>query len=98
MVQQLNPHPGEIVTDPACGTGGFLTCAMRHMRDRYIKRPEDEVLMQASLRDRHQFCWNTPNKLPGFSALTHMIWKVQFITLCVTVCITPIGCGVPKAP
>lgn len=50
MVQQIDPHPGEILMDPACGTGGFLTCAMRHMRDRYIKRPEDESLMQASLR------------------------------------------------
>ncbi|MEC8628929.1 MAG: class I SAM-dependent DNA methyltransferase [Pseudomonadota bacterium] len=50
MVQQLDPHPGEILMDPACGTGGFLTCAMRHMRDRYVKRPEDEALMQSSLR------------------------------------------------
>ncbi|WIV49970.1 class I SAM-dependent DNA methyltransferase [Marivivens sp. LCG002] len=50
MVQQLDPRPGEILMDPACGTGGFLTCAMRHMRDRYVKRPEDEALMQGSLR------------------------------------------------
>ncbi|EDZ48734.1 subunit M of type I restriction-modification system [Rhodobacterales bacterium Y4I] len=50
MVQQLDPQPGEILMDPACGTGGFLTCAMRHMRDRYVKRPEDEAKMQASLR------------------------------------------------
>lgn len=50
MVQQIDPHPGEILMDPACGTGGFLTCAMRHMRDRYIKRPEQEDAMQAALR------------------------------------------------
>ena len=50
MVQQMDPKPGEILMDPACGTGGFLTCAMRHMRDTHIKRPEDETLMQASLR------------------------------------------------
>ncbi|MFC2969493.1 N-6 DNA methylase [Acidimangrovimonas pyrenivorans] len=50
MVQQIDPHPGEILMDPACGTGGFLTCAMRHMRERYVKRPEDEALMQGSLR------------------------------------------------
>lgn len=50
MVQQIDPKPGEILMDPACGTGGFLTCSMRHMRDTYIKRPEDEALMQASLR------------------------------------------------
>ncbi|MDX1822009.1 MAG: class I SAM-dependent DNA methyltransferase [Paracoccaceae bacterium] len=50
MVQQIDPKPGEILMDPACGTGGFLTCAMRHMRDNYIKRPEQEDAMQAALR------------------------------------------------
>ncbi|WP_321338760.1 class I SAM-dependent DNA methyltransferase [uncultured Cohaesibacter sp.] len=50
MVQQIDPHPGEILMDPACGTGGFLTCAMRHMREKYVKRPEDETLMQSALR------------------------------------------------
>jgi type I restriction enzyme M protein len=50
MVQQMDPKPGETLLDPACGTGGFLTCAMRHMRDSYVKRPEDEATMQASLR------------------------------------------------
>jgi len=50
MVQQIDPKPGEVMFDPACGTGGFLTCAMRHMRDNYVKRPEHEALMQASLR------------------------------------------------
>ena len=50
MVQQIDPRPGEILFDPACGTGGFLTCAMRHMRERYVKRPEHETLMQGALR------------------------------------------------
>ena len=50
MVQQIDPKPGEIMFDPACGTGGFLTCAMRHMRDNYVKRPEQEALMQGTLR------------------------------------------------
>lgn len=50
MVQQIDPHPGEILFDPACGTGGFLTCAMRHMRENYVKRPEQAALMQGALR------------------------------------------------
>ena len=50
MVDRIDPKPGEIIFDPSCGTGGFLTCAMKHMRDRYVKRPEDEALMQASFR------------------------------------------------
>jgi type I restriction enzyme M protein len=50
MADRIDPRPGELLLDPACGTGGFLTCAMSHMRARYVKRPEDEVLMQTSLR------------------------------------------------
>lgn len=50
MADRIDPKPGETLFDPACGTGGFLTCAVRHMRQRYVKRPEDEASMQASLR------------------------------------------------
>ena len=46
MAQMIDPKPGESLFDPACGTGGFLTCAVRHMRERYVKRPEDEAKMQ----------------------------------------------------
>ena len=37
MVDRIDPQPGEILLDPACGTGGFLTCAIDHMRERYVK-------------------------------------------------------------
>ena len=50
MADRIDPKPGETLFDPACGTGGFLTCAVRHMRQRYIKRLEDDAKMQASLR------------------------------------------------
>nr|MCU0756415.1 type I restriction-modification system subunit M [Xanthomonadales bacterium] len=50
MVERIDPKPGEILFDPSCGTGGFLTCAIRHMRERYVKRPEDEARLQAGLR------------------------------------------------
>src|ERR1700737_2062920 len=45
MADRIDPKPGEILLDPACGTGGFLTCSLRHMRERYVKRPEDEKRM-----------------------------------------------------
>jgi len=32
MVQQVDPHLGETVLDPACGTGGFLVEALGHMQ------------------------------------------------------------------
>lgn len=50
MADRIDPHPGEILLDPSCGTGGFLTCSIRHMRDRYVKKPEHEKAMQAGLR------------------------------------------------
>ncbi len=40
MAERIDPKPGEILLDPACGTGGFLTCALRHMRSRYVKSAE----------------------------------------------------------
>ena len=50
MAERIDPKPGETLLDPACGTGGFLTCALSHMRERYVKQPEDEQTMQKTLR------------------------------------------------
>lgn len=50
MVDRIDPRPGEKLFDPACGTGGFLTCAIRHMRDRYVKSVADEKALQSGLR------------------------------------------------
>ena len=63
----IDPKPGETLFDPACGTGGFLTCAMHHMRERYVKRPEDEARMQASLRAVEK------KPLPHILAVTNML-------------------------
>ena len=67
MAQMIDPKPGEMLLDPACGTGGFLTCAIRHMRERYVKRPEDEARMQASLRAVEK------KPLPHMLAVTNML-------------------------
>lgn len=50
MVDRIDPRPGEVLFDPACGTGGFLTCAIRHMRDRYVKTVKQEQALQSGLR------------------------------------------------
>jgi type I restriction enzyme M protein len=50
MVEMVDPQLGETVLDPACGTGGFLTCAIEHIRRHCVKTPEDEQTMQASVR------------------------------------------------
>ncbi|MNQ78312.1 putative type I restriction enzymeP M protein [compost metagenome] len=33
MVEMVNPKLGETILDPACGTGGFLTCSIDHVRE-----------------------------------------------------------------
>ena len=77
MVQQIDPHPGEILFDPACGTGGFLACAIRHMRAHHIKRPEDEALMQASLRAVEKK--PLPHMLATTNMLLHGIEDASFV-------------------
>lgn len=48
IVRQVNPQLGEKVFDPACGTGGFLTGALEHMRAQE-KRKEDRELWQRNI-------------------------------------------------
>ena len=67
MADRIDPKPGEILFDPACGTGGFLTCSLRHMRERYVKRPEDERTMQAALRAVEK------KQLPHMLCVTNML-------------------------
>lgn len=45
IVDQVNPVLGETVLDPACGTGGFLVCAIEHLR-KQAKTPADEITLQ----------------------------------------------------
>lgn len=49
MVDMVNPQLGEVVLDPACGTGGFLTCTIDNIRSSQIKSVEDEQLLQSSI-------------------------------------------------
>jgi type I restriction enzyme M protein len=50
MVQMVDPQLGETVLDPACGTGGFLTCTIEHVRQHYVQTPADEETLQRSIR------------------------------------------------
>jgi type I restriction enzyme M protein len=45
IVEQVNPRLGESILDPACGTGGFLTCAIEHLRQQ-AKTTDDERIIQ----------------------------------------------------
>jgi len=49
MTMMTNPKLGEKVLDPAAGTGGFLTAAIDHVRDNYVKTVDDEDILQTSI-------------------------------------------------
>lgn len=49
MVDMTAPQLGEKIMDPACGTGGFLTCAIEYVRKHHVKTVEQEQLLQQSI-------------------------------------------------
>ncbi len=67
MVNRVDPKLEESVLDPACGTGGFLTCAIEHKRKHYVDTPADEQTLQYSI-----YGWEK-KPLPHLLATTNMI-------------------------
>ncbi len=66
MVDILNPQLGEMILDPACGTGGFLSCAIENLRDQ-ADSPEKWEKLQTSL-------WGVEKKaLPHLLCTTNML-------------------------
>jgi type I restriction enzyme M protein len=49
MVDMVAPKLGERLLDPACGTGGFLVCAIENIRKQYVKSVADEEILQQSI-------------------------------------------------
>jgi type I restriction enzyme M protein len=66
MVDMLNPQLGETILDPACGTGGFLTCAIEHLK-KQVKNPEDRIILQKSIHGIEK------KPLPHMLAMTNMM-------------------------
>lgn len=62
-VKMINPQPGEVILDPACGTGGFLVMAMNHVlatidekhRSRWPARGPSAEQQAEWSRARHQY-------------------------------------------
>ncbi len=67
MVRMVDPKLDDKVMDPACGTGGFLTCTIEHKRQHYVKTAEDERALQASIFGVEK------KPLPHLLATTNMI-------------------------
>ena len=67
MVDMVDPKLGDHVLDPACGTGGFLTCAIEHIRKHYVKSVEDEQVLQTCIHGVEK------KPLPHLLCTTNMI-------------------------
>lgn len=50
MTEIVNPRLGEVVFDPACGTGGFLTSAIENIRKQDVHSVEDARLLEKTIR------------------------------------------------
>lgn len=48
IVDMVNPKLGEKITDPACGTAGFLVCAIEHLRTQ-VKNVTDRQTLQDTI-------------------------------------------------
>ena len=66
MVDRVNPQLGEAVLDPACGTGGFLACALEHLRQQ-VKTVDDQALLQQAIHGVEK------KQLPHLLCITNML-------------------------
>ncbi|WP_404360397.1 N-6 DNA methylase [Methylotuvimicrobium sp. KM1] len=67
IVNRVDPKLKETVLDPACGTGGFLSCTIEHKRNQYVNSPDDEETLQASIRGVEK------KAMPHMLCVTNMI-------------------------
>lgn len=49
IVNRVDPKLGEKILDPACGTGGFLTCSFEHVKNNYVEITEDHKVLQEQI-------------------------------------------------
>jgi type I restriction enzyme M protein len=66
IIDILNPKIGEKVLDPACGTGGFLICALEHLRKQVTNIGHRKTLQNSVLGVEKK-------PMPHVLAMTNMI-------------------------
>jgi type I restriction enzyme M protein len=66
MVDIIDPTLGETILDPACGTGGFLTCAIEHLETQ-VKTHADKETLQAGIHGVEK------KPMPHMLAITNMM-------------------------
>jgi len=67
MVDIVNPKLGEKILDPACGTGGFLTCTIENIRKKQVKSVQDREKLQKSIHGVEK------KPLPHLLCVTNML-------------------------
>ena len=90
MVQSISPRPGELVQDPAAGTGGFLVAAANHMKTTELQRFDGS-------ESRHsQFCG--VELVPGAFRLCLMNLALHAVPATVFLgnTLSPLGAELPK--
>jgi len=68
MVDQVDPQLGETILDPACGTGGFLTCTIEHLRKQAKKGGADLEKLQRGINGVEK------KPLPHLLCVTNMLF------------------------
>ena len=67
MAEITDPKLGEKVLDPACGTGGFLTAVIEHIRKKGVENIEQRTLLQNTVHGMEL------KPLPHLLAVTNLI-------------------------
>lgn len=67
IVDRVDPQLDESVLDPACGTGGFLTCTIEHKRSKYVNSTVDQKTLASSIHGVEK------KSLPHMLCITNMI-------------------------
>ena len=65
-IEMVNPQLGEIVLDPACGTGGFLTTSIEHL-NKQVKTAKERQTLQSSIHGVEK------KPLPHMLAMTNLM-------------------------
>ena len=68
MAEMIDPKANEKILDPACGTGGFLVCAIEHMKKQgYVKTVAQERKLKEHLTGYEK------KQLPHLLCITNMM-------------------------
>jgi type I restriction enzyme M protein len=67
IVNRIDPKLNDKVLDPACGTGGFLSCSIEHKREHYVSSPSDEQILAESINGVEK------KAMPHMLCITNMI-------------------------